>query len=71
MSLFPLLLRSVCRLLAAIVERPAVVMTTLLHESFLLPRNLNLEHFVAQDLLDGHSCKREKLEDKERVKAKF
>ncbi|GLJ25645.1 hypothetical protein SUGI_0491310 [Cryptomeria japonica] len=52
MSLFPLLLRSLCKLLAAFIQRPTAAMATLLYESNLLPRSLNMERFVAQDLLE-------------------
>nr|ABK25611.1 unknown [Picea sitchensis]ABR17387.1 unknown [Picea sitchensis] len=55
MSIVPMLLRSLCRLLSAFIWRPAAAMTTLLHESNLLPHNLNLERFIEEDLLDSEN----------------
>lgn len=54
-SIVPMLLRSLCRLLSAFIRRPAAAMTTLLHESNLLPHNLNLERFIEEDLLDAEN----------------
>lgn len=54
-SIVPMLLRSLCRLLSAFIWRPTAAMTTLLHESNLLPHNLNLERFIEEDLLDSEN----------------
>ncbi|KAF8027551.1 hypothetical protein BT93_E0453 [Corymbia citriodora subsp. variegata] len=52
MSLMPLLMRSLIRLVTALVAQPASTVTTLLYYSDLLPRHLNLERLVRRDLLD-------------------
>ncbi|KAF8027550.1 hypothetical protein BT93_E0453 [Corymbia citriodora subsp. variegata] len=48
----PLLMRSLIRLVTALVAQPASTVTTLLYYSDLLPRHLNLERLVRRDLLD-------------------
>lgn len=52
MSLMPLLMRSLLRLVASLVGQPASTVTTLLYYSDLLPRHLNLERLVRHELLD-------------------
>ncbi|EOY26774.1 hypothetical protein SCA6_019494 [Theobroma cacao] len=52
MSLMPLMVRPLARLLTALVAHPAASVTTLLYYSDLLPRNLDLERLVRRDLLD-------------------
>ncbi|KAJ8773475.1 hypothetical protein K2173_004305 [Erythroxylum novogranatense] len=51
MSLMPLMLKSLVRLLLPLVSQPAASVTTLLYYSDLLPRNLNLERLVRGELL--------------------
>ncbi|XWS11910.1 hypothetical protein CRYUN_Cryun37aG0045700 [Craigia yunnanensis] len=51
MSLMPLMVRSLARLVTALVAQPAASVTTLLYYSNLLPRNLNLERLVRRELL--------------------
>ncbi|KAJ9179162.1 hypothetical protein P3X46_010981 [Hevea brasiliensis] len=46
-----LMLRLLVRLLMALMSQPAASVTTLLYYSNLLPRNLNLERLVRQELL--------------------
>ncbi|KAI4324729.1 hypothetical protein MLD38_030187 [Melastoma candidum] len=47
-----LIMRSAVRLVLSLAERPASTVTTLLYYSDLLPRHLNLERLVLQELLD-------------------
>ncbi|CAK7356681.1 unnamed protein product [Dovyalis caffra] len=55
MPLMPLMVRSLVRLLSALVSQPTASVTTLLYYSNLLPRNLNLERLVRRELLDGEN----------------
>ncbi|XVE88908.1 hypothetical protein DITRI_Ditri19aG0106700 [Diplodiscus trichospermus] len=48
----PLMVRSLARLVTAIVAQPAASVTTLLYYSNLLPRNPDLERLVRRELLD-------------------
>ncbi|KAG2722949.1 hypothetical protein I3760_02G150800 [Carya illinoinensis] len=52
MTFLPFLVRSLVRLLTALVAQPAASVTTLLYYSDLLPRNLNLERLVRTEFLD-------------------
>ncbi|XVF26738.1 hypothetical protein REPUB_Repub14bG0044300 [Reevesia pubescens] len=47
----PLMVRSLARLVTALVAQPAASVTTLLYYSDLLPRNLDLERLVRRELL--------------------
>ncbi|XWS16360.1 hypothetical protein CRYUN_Cryun34aG0079100 [Craigia yunnanensis] len=52
MSLMPLMVCSLARLVTVLLAQPAVSVTTLLYYSDLLPPNLNLERLVRRELLD-------------------
>ncbi|KAL5756133.1 hypothetical protein ACOSP7_020551 [Xanthoceras sorbifolium] len=52
MSLMPLMLRSLARLVTTLVSQPTASVATLLYYSNLLPRNLSLERMVRHELLD-------------------
>ncbi|TYI40230.1 hypothetical protein ES332_A02G147600v1 [Gossypium tomentosum] len=51
MTLMPLMVRTLARLVTALVTQPAASFTTMLYYSHLLPRNLNLERLVRPQLL--------------------
>ncbi|GMH03294.1 hypothetical protein Nepgr_005133 [Nepenthes gracilis] len=51
MSLTPLLLRALARLLTSLVEQPVAAVTTMLYYSDLLPQNAAMERSVQHDLL--------------------
>ncbi|KAG9450200.1 hypothetical protein H6P81_010165 [Aristolochia fimbriata] len=51
MSLVPILLRSLVRLVWSLMQRPAASVTTILYYSDLLPRDTNLERLVRTELL--------------------
>ncbi|OUZ99934.1 hypothetical protein BVC80_9069g44 [Macleaya cordata] len=48
----PVMLRSMVRLVCLLVNQPATSVTTILYYSERLPRNMNLERMVRNDLLD-------------------
>ncbi|GAY51195.1 hypothetical protein CUMW_132410 [Citrus unshiu] len=48
----PMMLRSLVRLVTALVSQPSATVTTLLYYRSLLPRNLNLERLVHREFLD-------------------
>ncbi|XVF34822.1 hypothetical protein REPUB_Repub18cG0091500 [Reevesia pubescens] len=52
MSLTPLILRSLVRLLTSLIAEPAASVTTLLYYSDLLPQNIILERLVRHEILD-------------------
>ncbi|PON34987.1 hypothetical protein PanWU01x14_339980 [Parasponia andersonii] len=47
----PFMVRSLVRIVTALVAQPAATITTLLYYSDLLPRNLNLERLVRHEFL--------------------
>nr|XP_010932057.1 uncharacterized protein LOC105052820 [Elaeis guineensis] len=55
MTLSPLFVRSVVRLVGLLVSRPAASVTTILYYSRVLPRNRSLERLVRDDLLDDEN----------------
>ncbi|CAN6449749.1 unnamed protein product [Victoria cruziana] len=52
MALLSLMVRSLCRLMVSLIGRPVASFTTILYYSDLLPRNVNLERLVENDLLE-------------------
>ncbi|GMY34214.1 regulator of Vps4 activity in the MVB pathway protein [Fagus crenata] len=52
MTILPLMLRSLVRLLTSLMAQPTASVSTLLYYSDLLPRNLNLERLVRTEFLD-------------------
>ncbi|CAM8966111.1 unnamed protein product [Rhodiola kirilowii] len=55
MTLAPLMLRSLARLVASMVDYPAASVTTILYYSDMLPQNGHLERLVRHELLDDEN----------------
>ncbi|KDO51240.1 hypothetical protein CISIN_1g036191mg [Citrus sinensis] len=51
-TIVPMMLRSLVRLVTALVSQPSATVTTLLYYNNLLPRTLNLEPLVHREFLD-------------------
>ncbi|KAL9232070.1 hypothetical protein vseg_007216 [Gypsophila vaccaria] len=51
MTMTPLMMRSLVRLVSSLASDPMAAVSTLLYYSHLLPRHLNLERFIRRDLL--------------------
>ncbi|KAI4355652.1 hypothetical protein L6164_004402 [Bauhinia variegata] len=51
MVLMPVILRSLVKLVSAVMREPTASVTTMLYYSNQLPRNLNLERFVRHEFL--------------------
>uniref|UniRef100_A0A7N0T8D0 Uncharacterized protein n=1 Tax=Kalanchoe fedtschenkoi TaxID=63787 RepID=A0A7N0T8D0_KALFE len=55
MTLAPLMLRSLARLVASMIDCPTASLTTILYYSGLLPQNVRLERMVRHELLDDEN----------------
>ncbi|KAK1269223.1 hypothetical protein QJS04_geneDACA006403 [Acorus gramineus] len=55
MTMIVLMFKSLVRLVTALVRRPAASVSTILYHSNLLPRDVNLQRLVAEDLLDAEN----------------